>query len=536
MSIVGTLFYWRIILSQFNTTRNFLFATSSPCPLHFAQMASAHALPFHSLFHCLTPNMSKIQAVPTQEELDNLQVNLLTVVAARTEQDGATNETEAAPDDSGTKLNRGSSGQEESESSGVVLDSSALDKLEQNDDDKDDDSSSSKSVLCNPYETKPGYRNDLAFAKFAVFPVCKLYEKTYSENSSSSDEDEEDDPFLKDACLFALLLRVSPPPADKKKEFSYTRNIRSKKFKSVGSNYKRSFLFGDLADINCATFCLLERNNEDTNRHWARDLSTSGIKVGERLLIFNPRITGILNSGAYLIETDHPIELLSRPEVPVRPLNSLTAKHQLKYFVMKNISLKASRTVPPILWQTRCNSYTCDRHQFGKSVNSICACFNQSSRNDLTNRNTVLKISFSFCDGNGTKVRIAGYTSLRTSRFFFEEERVHIDTQQKNIPGVDNLIRLKYKELIKTVNNSGGWTIAGWFLRAQQEDEEAEQPDDAVLFSNVKINITYLYPSTLTHNMVSDEVLILSSEISQLQRLEDDRRNMHLLEEGSYNL
>ena len=86
------------------------------------------------------------------------------------------------------------------------------------------------------------------------------------------------------------------------------------------------------------------------------------------------------------------------------------------------------------------------------------------------------------------------------------------------------------------MNHSGGWTIAGWFLRAQQEDEEAEQPDDAVLFSNVKINITCLYPSTLTHNMVSDEVLILSSEISQLQRLEDDRRNMHLLEEGSYNL
>ena len=476
--------------------------------------------------------MSDIEAVSTQDEQDRL----LPVALARNEQDGIVNETEDATDGIGTKPSHSHPRQEDNESSDVILNNSAPYVPKQNDEDKDDHSLSSKSIPSNPYEAKAGYRNDLSSAKFSVFPAYKLYEKTYSENSSSSDENEDDDPFLKDACLFALLLRVSPPPADKKKEFSYTKNIRSKKFKSVGSNYKRSFLFGDLADINCATFCLLERNNEDTNRHWARDLSTSGIRVGERLLIFNPRITGILNSGAYLIKTDHPIELLSRPEVPVRPLNSLTAKHQLKYFVMKSISLKASRNVPPILWQTRCNSYTCDRHQFGKSVNSICACFNQSSRNDLTNRNTVLKMSFSFRDGNDTKVRIAGYTSLRTSRFFFEEERVHIDTQQKNIPGVDNLIRLKYKELIKRVNISGGWTIAGWFLRAQQEDEEAEQPDDAVLFSNVKINITYLYPSTLTHDMVPDEVLILSSEISQLQRMEDDRRNKHLLEEGSYNL
>lgn len=285
--------------------------------------------------------------------------------------------------------------------------------------------------------------------------------------------------------------------------------------------YKRALKFADLGDRNKGTFVVFERTNEDCNRHWFHDPRTERVRVGERFAILNPRCIGILKSGSFMVETDRPIQLLISPAIPHRSLDTSKAKHELRYFVLKQKKIRPDKENPPVAWRTKCNSITCDRLKHSSNTNYICACFNQSSRNDTTARNTVIKISFSFKDSQDVKHRIRGFTSLRTSQVFFENEMICSEPNILVSGGVSQLLVHKYYATINYINKNGGWTIVGWYIRAVKEEEDKDEDDDDLLHSTIKINISYLYPSITLPKQIPSEHLITKQDIGNILASED---------------
>ena len=279
--------------------------------------------------------------------------------------------------------------------------------------------------------------------------------------------------------------------------------------------------FADLGDRNKGTFVVFERTNEDCNRHWYHDPRTSNVKVGERFAILNPRCIGILKSGSFMVETDRPIQVLLSPSIPQRSLDTAKAKHELRYFVLKQTKLRPDRHNPPVAWRTKCNSVSCDRLKHNTNTNYVCACFNQSSRNDTTAKNTVIKISFSFRDTMNEKHRILGFTSLRTSQVFFENEVICAEPNVLMSGGVSLLLVEKYYKTITYINENGGWTLVGWYIRAVKEEEDKEEDDDDLLHSSIKINVSYLYPTITLPKSIPAENLITNKDIQNIQENED---------------
>ena len=64
----------------------------------------------------------------------------------------------------------------------------------------------------------------------------------------------------------------------------------------------------------------------------------------------------------------------------------------------------------------------------------------------------------------------------------------------------ENISALQKKVLtaMKYINNNGGWTIVGWFIRGEKQIEDPKDDNEEDLLSDgeVKHNICYLYPTT----------------------------------------
>lgn len=66
------------------------------------------------------------------------------------------------------------------------------------------------------------------------------------------------------------------------------------------------------------------------------------------------------------------------------------------------------------------------------------------------------------------------------------------------------------------VNSNGGWTIIGWFIRATVDEDDKEEQDEMLLRTNVKINVSFLYPSTKKGQAIPNDRTIHQEKITEL--------------------
>ena len=66
------------------------------------------------------------------------------------------------------------------------------------------------------------------------------------------------------------------------------------------------------------------------------------------------------------------------------------------------------------------------------------------------------------------------------------------------------------------VNTNGGWTIIGWFRRAAVAEEDKPENDANLLVENLKINISYLAPTTTEGKAIPADIRLKHSKIREL--------------------
>lgn len=350
---------------------------------------------------------------------------------------------------------------------------------------------------------------------------CKQLLNRYDDPVDRVQENSDEWETAKDLVLWGCLIGMDPPPADKKKDFMFTKSMRNKKFKANSQTYNRALKFADLRDSGRGTFVILEHTNTETNQLWMRDLSYAKVRVGERFVVLSPKCVGALKSGSRLVHTDRPLELLVGPTLPYRALNPNKAKHELKYFIIKDKKIRPLLHEPPIPWRTSCNGWSCDRLKFGVNRNAQCGCFMQSSRNDNASKNVVVKFDFEFNDDVGGTTVVRNFTSLRTSQLFFEKEQIHVDYDQLSGGSIYRLFKKKFYRTLRYVNNNGGWTMIGWYIRAQKEDEDMEEDEEHLLHGNIKINVAYLYPSLAKQSTFPSDCYLTEDETEEIQNQEE---------------
>jgi hypothetical protein len=300
--------------------------------------------------------------------------------------------------------------------------------------------------------------------------------------------------------LFMLVLKISVPSTkagDTPYKDMFKKNAFNKKAKQNGS-YKKCILLADLGDPNQLTAVILEESNEDHNRLFARDKTMERVAVGQRCAIMSPKLEGNqLKNGAWVLTTNRPLEFLSAPRVPTRTLRSERVGHEIRYFVMKGIKIHLldNDVVDPL--KTMCNFHSCDRQNASKlRTQTNCGCWMQNKQMDNSPRNTVLMFTFYFSDANRNIIQVKDFTSLKTSKLFFKNQNILAEMEDLHNNSVYSYVQTQWRKGVAHVNDNGGWTIVGWFIRATIDEDDRDEADETLFRANVKINVSYLYPST----------------------------------------
>ena len=298
-----------------------------------------------------------------------------------------------------------------------------------------------------------------------------------------------------------MLLRIAVPSnkSDEPTHTQFKKNELDKK-NTQRATHKKCLLFADLIDEHQLSGAILEESNEDHNGLFQRDLSLEHAAVGARCVILSPKIEGNqLKNGAWVITTNGPLEFVKEPGTPARPLKSERVGHEIRYCALHNkkVLLLEDDFIDPL--RTKCNFHSCDRsHAKSLGAHTNCGCWMQNRRSDAGPRNTVLMFSFYFTDANEKVIKAADFSSLRTTKLFFQNQNVLADAEQLQTNTVCDCMQEQWRSVIEHINDNGGWTIAGWCIRAQVEDDEKEESDETLLRTNVKINVSCPHPTNST--------------------------------------
>jgi hypothetical protein len=328
-----------------------------------------------------------------------------------------------------------------------------------------------------------------------------VYKKNKIKSDTFKTEFTDTDTGGKASFLVGILLRISPPSqVNLEPGTQYFNNKANgqrlaKRLKTANTGIKKILLFGCLTDTKAQTFVLLEANNT-THNLFFRNRALDKVKVGTCFAVKSPSVIGTLKSGSVVVETARPLEVMDDPPLPTRTLSRSLYQEALRFFVLRGIKIgiRDDDVIVPI--QTLCNGTACDRLSSGPKPTKLCGCWNQSSRNDSTCKNTVLKQDFCFKDSDGEIHHVSDFTSLQWSKLLFEDRQILADQAELQNDRVFFELQKTWKKVITHVNQNGGWTIVGWFKRATVQEDDRQENDANLLVDNVKLNISVLTPST----------------------------------------
>lgn len=363
-------------------------------------------------------------------------------------------------------------------------------------------------------EYKPTGGNQPGFNKNCR-PITLEHLLIQQENEDNDETDNDDDneelsdetvnTLVSTPFLWVMLLGISKAQTDAK--IDYTAFKKQKRGK-MQTSYKHKYLFASLNDKSLTTCVILEKNNDEHNVHWSWNRNKHDVTIGIKLAIQNPRVMGFLPTQSAIIETKLPFIMLAKPAIQPAPIIADTTAHNMKYFILKAHKISIVQNHLAVPWKTSCNANFCDRLCFKDKHNAICGCWGAFSKNDSTTRNTVLQFDFKF-KSNGKTERITNFTSLRTSRLFFAGERVFADVEALTVHENTRSLQQSFIKVVQYINKNGGWTIVGWYIRGekQNEDHKEEHEENLLSHGDVNINVSYLYPTTTLHKNIPDNML-----------------------------
>ena len=267
--------------------------------------------------------------------------------------------------------------------------------------------------------------------------------------------------------------------------------MRGQKKALNSSQYQRMFVIGSMQDDKGRTFCLMEKNVADTHRLWSNDLSRKGIRVGERLAIMEPSIVGELKSGTLIIDSSHGVVHLTKPNLPVRATFRTSVQSSLRFFILKRCIVHVDSLVFADL---HCTGTLCDRQAI-RTAQQPCGCYNMNALRNDDSGSSVMQGSLNVVSP-AQQFRVDKFRSLRTTSLLFSlgvMPRLDLHTYQSY--NVLKLVRGVWRNIEKAVNDDGGWTVIGWFLRGNKQDAGASATTDTTSSEDVKYHVVYVFPT-----------------------------------------
>ena len=283
--------------------------------------------------------------------------------------------------------------------------------------------------------------------------------------------------------------------AEKQDDSMSATKYRQGKKVAFSTPYKSMYTFASLLDSDEITFVIMEESVEMENVFFNRDLSRKDFRIGERFAILLPTLMGSLKSGARIISTDLPFERLSGPSIPIVLPRDRETVHDQRYFVVKSTIINGGE---PLVLKTTCTADACDRQGSDRPVK--CGCYCQFTRSGSTARQTVLRFRNLeiIPQGGSENILIEKFISLRTSRLLFSGLMIPLTTDQLNNGFARARIQHCWKSLLLWVNNNGGWTVVGSYLRAHENSENVgEGADGNSLRQSVTHKLVYMYPTNV---------------------------------------
>ncbi len=76
------------------------------------------------------------------------------------------------------------------------------------------------------------------------------------------------------------------------------------------------------------------------------------------------------------------------------------------------------------------------------------------------------------------------------------------------------LLQDSFCRLIGHANAHGGWTIVGWYKRAERADEEKQDGEELISYESLRMNVSYLAPTNIAQ--IPDNVVLNVQEAKKL--------------------
>ena len=346
------------------------------------------------------------------------------------------------------------------------------------------------------------------------------------------------------SALIAIMLQIrhNSFAADEKKSLLTTAsryapgltNAARQRLGGGNKNYDRLALFADTSE-NGRCFAIIFKNSAVAAKFFDHCIrSQEG--VGHAFFLDEPSpVTSTLGStpSVPIIESvlktipiNNPINTLI-PHVPLETPNMGCTRYFSSHNVT-DIKFLNAQFVDSI-----CLGYFCDRQlcvdNLTTPTNAKCGCFYQdrSTAPTIIQVDIVLPCPVSF-DQTG-KTYITNFRSYNTSLLFIKKETLKI-VENDNSDHLD-LLRLTIKNIVKYVNDNGGWSYIGWLRTGIVHDISETQTAQAENLASTSQtpHLSYLYPTN--KSCISETHEIYKRQIMTLSALQNNDENNHSIEE-----
>ena len=348
------------------------------------------------------------------------------------------------------------------------------------------------------------------YGSFANYePICY--------NEFVRDQDQPSDGKL----AWLVLLKVGGSPNEPRDQKTYGLDAKRGKVNETMIRYRRMYTFADMR-ANGATVVFFENGMEEQRavlHHVMR------CRPGDQIAAIEPGAKVRCMAGDMpIIEThnrlipavlpDEPAGQSLLPGVKVAEDGEIGAT---RFFIIHN----ATVTLDGVHLQKVCctNGHMCD---FRKPASKSCTCWWQQGRG-RTEHVLVgnVKIAYRDKDRLLEMNKVKNWSSQQFTELVYDG-RIPLDPMRQEVDGViQQNIRRNLNRLVDYVNDgvglsdeTKGWTVVGWFKRAARADTSETGAADkqvAARIDDCTMHIVRLTPTTLTHEDLSDNGLLLKT-------------------------
>lgn len=259
------------------------------------------------------------------------------------------------------------------------------------------------------------------------------------------------------------------------------------KKQKMNNTYKRVFFFLDLLTQG-SCFVIFERDRSDELTYWRDAQSRLSTRVGDIMLITEPRkIESEISGHLSVVKTDRAFLPILRPN-SMRTFMPVVPDHDtfLGFHIQEtHIKLKSIISV-----DTSCTGIFCDR-LYPKS--RPCGCYQTNQR--YYGANHVFKCQVQFNSGiPGSEDIVTSSSSLRLTQLLFSASLPSNMSRSTYIEPKLEELRESLRLIAEYINDHGGWTISGW-LRPTLIQEVGT--GEEVYSETYGFHISYIYPADL---------------------------------------